>query len=329
MKLPVFFKGLNMMLLLYAIYGFYRIFIEARYMSNDATMSLKNMLISSLPIYSYYYYTVKGKMDENMIRFFAIAFLFMVFVLYFKEAQSKLDLLGREENTNNVGYDFLALLPFVCFFYRKPMIQYSLLGLLIIMMLLAMKRGAILIGIICAIIMVLTLIRTNSNSSKKTLLVLLVPVFAFVVYYYFNYLYASSDYFALRYERTIEGDASGREDMYPMMLEYLKNNSSVFSILFGEGLDSTYYIFHFLAHNDWFMIAIEFGLIGIICYLYYWRSFFKILSIKNVRNIVFLTLIVIFVSDFLRTLFSFSLFDRTIYESCALGYCLAVRSMNT
>ena len=135
---PIYFKGLNMLILLFTIYGFAMVFSSPStlyYPISGKSMPsynyIKSIYLSLLPIYPFYYYTKKGYLTAERLRIWGIIFLASVTMSYFQYQREALEALfergsNAEEVTNNTGYLFLSCLPLLVLYRKKPLIQFAL-----------------------------------------------------------------------------------------------------------------------------------------------------------------------------------------------------------
>lgn len=328
-KLPVYFKGLTLLLAAFVIYGLIRTFLDTRVSGVASFTFLKNVSMSLLPIYSYFYYTKKGYLTELNLKLYVFAFLGVSIAEFFYEQQMRMleALDGRTDFTNNSSYLIIGLLPLTVFLNKRLIVQYGVIAVILVFAVMGFKRGAMLVALASVLLMVWESVKKMKGGRKMLVMVFAAVVMAYVFQYAEQYV-GSSDYFTYRYEKTLAGDASGREDMYPMYFNYFINQNTFSGFLFGNGLDATVFIFGNGAHNDWLEIAIDMGLLGIILYLIYWYYFTKTLRSSRKLNPVHLVLLLVFISDLLKTFFSFSIYNRPIASTCALGYCLAIIAMS-
>lgn len=326
---PIFFKGLNAMMIFFAIYGAYRLFFDNRTFPVDSFLFVKDVLISTLPIYSYYYYTIRGQLNERVL----IWYFFLLFIVTEIAAaysyQQKLSRSSVDVIANNGAYKVLGLLPLVCFFWKKPIVKYFLIVSLIIVLLTMVKRGAIICGGLGLLWIVFQDIRNRSSKKNNVITLFVIAVSTIVIYYYIGHIFVTNEFFAERFYQTMDGKMSAREDMYPMMYRYFFNQDSVFHLLFGNGLDGTLFIFDVQAHNDWLEIAIDMGLLGVLLYIYYWFCSYKMIKeIGRIDRIVYIAFSVCILLDFVKTFFSFSFYDRPLAVSCTMGFCLAFNKLS-
>lgn len=320
---PPMLKGVAAIIFLVSFYGIFRL-LGPSYFGIPKFLFQKNIYMSLLPIFSFYYYTRKGYLKEKDMIIFAFVFVVFTYVVYLKDVANRSLVTGREvgDMTVNSGYNFIGLLPFVYFFRKKPVWFFSILFFVWFFTILCMKRGAIISGL-AATLMLFWGYFKNSKRGVRIGALVLVSVFIVVIVHYVQGLMNDNSYFALRYQQTMEGNASGREEMYPMFFHYLFHENTVITALVGGGIDYSLARFTMGAHSDWFQIAIDMGLVGILFYIYYWRNFVKTIKQIGKENSCYTILLIVFVIDFLKALFSFSINDRPITTTCILGFCLA------
>ena len=326
-KMPVYFKGLNILVALFTVYGMVRL-LGGKYIvgdvSVDAFYSLKKVYISLIPIYAFYYYSKIGQLSVERLLRYSILFLAIAFMAYNSYYTKRYGIVLDEdrEYTNNSGYRFLALMPIIVFWRNRPLFFYSFLALTTIMVVMCMKRGAIVSGA-AALVIILSYSMKNMQEKKKSAVVLLTIGLLIALFAYVNYLVENSAYFMHRYNDTMAGDANGRDTLYPMFFNYILNRENIFALLFGDGLDGSVKNMGIYCHNDWFEITIDEGFLGLGCFIFYWICFYK--TVKRFKSTPWLyaPILTILVTTFLNTLYSFSINNMSIYVTCVLGYCLA------
>lgn len=329
-SVPLFFRGLSPLFILMSVYGIFRLLFVGDISVSGVVIpsfnALKIVVLSLMPLYSFYLLSERGYINEKWIRSWLFVFFIVVVLCLYKDMTQSLALAmeihsDKTEFTNNTGYLFLALFPAITFFRKKPLIMYLFLFICSGFILFAMKRGAILIAIIALLYIVLSSFSKSKGRTKFAIIVLSI-LLAIGVFEFVEYFYSSSDYFVARIEQTRSGDASGRQEMFPMYLNYLLNQVDLITFLFGAGADGSWLVFGEVAHNDWFQMAIDYGLIGFIIYIIYWLDILKNRkSFDNNPLIQPYTLFIII--ELMKTFFSFSIFQLPIYETCIVGYCLS------
>lgn len=326
-----YFKSLNMLLIMFTLYGVIAILFPHTIITKfGSTVNshdyLKNIYLSLLPIYSFYYYAQKGVLHLSSMRHWTLLFFIIAIIHFYHGSFDVRNLFSSNEATNNSGYAILALIPLVVFWKNKPLVQYMLLGLSMVLILISVKRGAILIGAMCVCVFMYQSFKYANRKVKLWLLILsLVIVFAGI--YVFNYMLESSAYFGARLEMTMEGQSSGRDSMYRILWDYFNNSSDFGQFLFGQGANATVQIVGNYAHNDWLEILIDNGLVGGILYFIYWLAFHKEWRQSKKNDDLYMLLGLTLLICFMKTLFSMSYADTPIYTSFGLGYALAVNNL--
>ena len=332
-KLPTPLKILSILIIVWTVYGLEPILFgtgQTAFFVQPFSY-LKGIFVSLLPIYAFYYFSKKGFLTEDILRWLFMLFLILAVFNFYDYKETVLASVegDTEEVTNNAGYVVVSLLPLLPIFWRRPLWQYALLGICLFFVLLGMKRGAIIGGAICAIWMMWNSFRQDRNEGKNKrrklfyIRVLATIVILSAVVYAVQYMLNTSDYFNLRLQETIEGNYSGREDMYGTYFNWFVNQNGVFKILFGNGANATLRFFSNYAHNDWLEILINNGLITSIIYAAYWISLIAML-VKGKRGSTTMLMLGCFVIIYLlKTMVSMSYNSTTVYAACAAGYALA------
>lgn len=330
-QLNDYLKTLNVMLVMFTIYGFFSILyhkeIQAGFTTVQNTLYLKSIYISLLPVYSFYHFTVRGIIDLRTIKKWVIIFFIFAIIRYCFDLYDTILQLGTEEVTNNSGYAILSLIPLIVFWHDKPTFQYILLGVAVVLLLFSMKRGAILIGVLCVLWFSYKSLRYSKGKTKVWVYILTALVVIIGIYYVRNML-ENSAYFTSRLIETKEGKLSGRDEIYKTLWNSFLHKTTLLQFFFGKGADATIGIVGNYAHNDWLEILINNGLLGGIIYLVYWKSFYiewrRSENNYEIYILLGLTLLVYFMS----TLFSMSYSSMTFYATCGLGYALGTQHLN-
>lgn len=324
---PRFMTFLTLLVALYFIYGVLRILVgppSATMFEEYSTITyIKTYLLSLSPIYVYYYFAYKSVLDEEWFRKNVFVFMGLAIVIFLDSQLQAQLLTGDEEITNNSAYSFVAMLPICLFWQKKPIIQYSLIIVAALLVLLSMKRGAILVFVISIIPF---LFRTFKNSSKKGKVAVIVGILllAFITYSAVERLMDSSDLFRLRIEQTMEGKTSNRDLIYEALWDEFSNNYSGGDYLLGRGADATIGITGKFAHNDWLETLIDQGVIGVVVFLLFWLSMFSTWIRMKKGQLATTALLIIFISGFIRTFFSMSIGQMPFYYTAVLGYCIVM-----
>lgn len=330
---PPYIKGLNLLVLMFSIYGFALILMNpstVHYRVSGFSMSsynyIKSIYLSILPIYAFYYFGLKGYLTAERLRWWAVVFCISSVVSYYYNMQQALEKLMeigslREEITNNVGYMFLSLIPVWVLFRKKPLLQYIGLAFCMAYIVMGMKRGAIAVGGVVVLYLILNIIK-KSKGKQKIIVILLTAALAVAGVYFVIDMMSSSDYLLQRIEATIEGNSSGRDSIYSFFWTYFTEMADFVHYLFGRGANGTLEIYYNYAHNDWLEIAVNQGLLGIIVYAIYWKNFYS--TWRQSTNIEAKTILALVgIIYFAKTLFSMSYGDMTYVCTSVLGYALA------
>ncbi len=329
---PIYFKGLNILLLMFTFYGLL-LFITDGFVTHGVEKTvpsmyyLKGYYISLLPIYSCYYYTKEGKLTPTVFSVCAILFVLVGIASYYqlqREALEELASLGsnRDEVTNNAGYVVLAVLPSLLVLSKKPVLQYVCIGICVFFVILAMKRGAIL----CAgiFLIMFTWHKMSKTSGTKRVLVIFAALLGlYLLTSIISKEIANSDYFQLRIEQTLEGESSGRNEIYQAFFNHFINDANVFNQLFGYGANGTIKLFPNYAHNDWLEILTNQGLLGIVIFLFYCLCFTRTIKSGKYQQESKFALLVFFLLFITQTFFSAGITNTVIYNSSLLGFALA------
>lgn len=330
---PPYIKGLNILVLMFTIYGFALIIMSPStiyYRMSGMSMAsynyIKAIYLSILPIYAFYYFSLKGYLTAERLRWWAVVFCISCVVSYYFSMQQAMEKLlergsSQEETTNNAGYLFLSLIPIWVVYRRKPLLQYAGLAFCMAFILMGMKRGAILIGGVVVLYLIWQIIK-NARGKQRFIVILLTAVLAVAGVYFVIDMMASSDYFLQRLEDTKEGSSSGRDSIYSFFWTYFTEKADAIQYLFGRGANGTLEIYYNYAHNDWLEIAVNQGLLGIIVYAVYWKKFYSTWcqSTNIEAKTIFALVGVIY---FAKTIFSMSYEDMTYVCTSVLGYALA------
>ncbi len=331
--LPAFIKIVDIFLLMHTIYGGIlmlsgkQLYItEGDYILTSNFEYLKTIYMSLLPLYVFYNYSRNGRITEYVIRVAVLLLLSVTIIIFFGSYQQRLaEAMSlrstRDEFTLNVGYEFLHIIPLLFFWNKKPVMQYSLLIICVGFIIMCMKRGAIIIGVVCVVYFLFSMLKSTKGIKKFTIVLMSILAIVATASIVQNLL-ETSDYFQYRIDQTLEGNSSNRDILYSQFFNHFINEQSPLKILFGNGANATLIVGMNYAHNDWLELAINCGMLGLVVYLLYFIALIKhwIRSKHNnlVYNILGMTTIIMFAS----TLFSMSYNNLSLSIVLCLGYCL-------
>ena len=228
---PLIIWALGLLYLMFFVYGSFPI-IEGKdfYAWRSDNRRIRSFLyilqisVSILPIFVFYYYAKLGILTKKYIQNKAVPFLFVVIISYFVNLQDSLMESGKEEVTNNSGYLILSIFPMLVLLKARSIKQYVLMGICVLLIFFAMKRGAILILLFCLIIYFWFLL-FKSKSSKRFGVIIALFVAIVSVYFIYTSLLNSSDYFQTRLEKTMDGDSGGRDVIFEFFYSYFIKES--------------------------------------------------------------------------------------------------------
>lgn len=324
---PKLLRATSALFAMYLIYGAIHILFGRNLNIGYQVQSyfyLQKASNSLLPIFLFYYYTRKGYVSEKRMRIYFLVFLITSIVLYLRERTHMYDIATANQTgvTNNAVYGILALIPMVYYFYKKPLIQYILLAVLLFFVVMGAKRGAILAGGICMLYFVLVSFRSNR---KKIYAFFLSALFVVLAFYYIEYTFRTNDYLAYRYEQTLDGNSSNRDIIYEFVWRAFWSESSVFSLLLGHGADATLSILGNFAHQDWLEIAFNNGIVGVYLFAMFFVGY--IIDIKKVKHSLtswyLHAFVTVFIIGLAKSFFSAFISQIDLCMSLVIGYTLA------
>lgn len=332
---PIYFKGLNLLFVTLVVYGVilllsdHHYIIKAKLFDNEVSKSsyLKSLFLSFPNIYSFYYFSRKNLLTESALRKWVIAFLGIAIFRFFDYQITSLQTLllnGQdvEETTNNMGYLFVALMPGVVLFKNNIRLQYGIMIVCMTFVMMGMKRGAIIVGVVSLIYYLYFNFKYNNQVSKGKVWFFSILIIL-AAYFITEHMMESSDYFMSRIAQTKEGNSSGRNEIYEHFWNHFKNEMDTFKFLFGNGANATLDIGINYAHNDWLELAINQGVLGLLVYAIYWLCFWKTIRSIKYNKPAKLVLTLTFISFFIKTLFSMSYTEYSLFSCTVFGYYLA------
>lgn len=283
-------------------------------------VTIKDICFNLLFFFIAFYLSKKNKITESNVKCFFYILFAMSIIEYFTNSNFIKTETGLDEYTNNVGYSFVHLMPFIFLIKRKD-ISMIFLFISLGFIMFAAKRGAIIIGILFSLLYIYNLYLKNAGHKFFRNIIIALILLLIVSFLVYN-IYLSSDYLQLRMEDTLEGNSSGRNIFFAQMWNYWSNSfNSIWNFLFGFGFASSIKITGLYAHNDWLELLTMSGVFGVIIYLQFFLQLIKFLNKYELsfqdRNIF----ISIFIIWFLKTLFSMGYGDiEMIPIIILLGY---------
>lgn len=327
---PNIFKSITILVLLFTFYGVFSIIQdESIYIRFSGTkISNGSYLIGALrtflPIYTFYYFARRGLLTTQAIRFWTWIFFAQSIYFYMIWRMNHMLVSIDMLLTNGTSYLFVSLLPLV-FFFRKNIIQYSLIGLVIFAVLLSVKRGAILTTAIG--VSFFLMLKLKNATGKRRLFVLILTFIVIAITSNIVSNLSRNDMFQSRLEETISGDDSGRSEISAELLNAYLNQSTAKEFLFGFGADGTLKISFNYAHNDWLEMLVDQGLLGFCFYLLFWLILFKVWRKSKRNELCYSVFGMIFLIGIFETFFSMWYSNTDVFTTLPLGYCIAMISL--
>jgi len=315
-----YFVSLNFLTILLTTYGFFGLF-DGEVYGFSAFRLLRPYYCSMLPIYCFYLFSKYSEIRQIDFKIFFFLMLCVTVAFYQKNYEELMSAENVEGITNNVGYMFVPFIGLLPLIKTNRLFKYLIIVILAYFVLMSAKRGAMMCFMLC---LLLFLFFEEKNASFKTKIVILLTSSVMLVagYYYAMETIQSDPYLSNRLLQTLNGESSSRDVIYSKILDRLNADSNPIYFLFGYGIHGSLIISTRLAHNDWLEFAIDMGLLGLMGYLFYWFSLYRVLKgQKNKECFESLFIIVLFL--FVRTFFSQSLSDMYVVSTFIIGYCLS------
>ena len=322
------FRSISALIAMFTIYGIILFVTDG--VSVKGKMSqyyIEGAYISLLPIYVTYLYTKKGLITLHSLQMWMILFVIVGICEYFKmerglTARILENKSAFDEGTNNAGNWLLYLISGMLVFRKKPLFLYIGLAVITVFIIMAMKRGAILICLFLLLIIIRGIMK-NASKQQYFIIALLAAITLLVVFAYIQQMIQSSDYFNYRLEQTLEGDTSNREVIYENFWNTYINQSDPFALLFGRGAWATLKTAGGFAHNDWLEMLINNGIIGAFLLFVFLYRLFQVSRCKFLAYESRFCLFLIFFIITIRTFISMSICGMSIYATSMLGFSLA------
>lgn len=267
------------LLLIVNLFGY----IFTQDLSNPVYFSMfKGVLLSSLPLFPFYYFARKGILEIKYLKFFLIIMIPITILQYYTNENQILAERISTENidvVNNTAYTFVGLTPFVFLFKDKKNIANVLMVIMMIFIIQSAKRGALIAGVIGLLIFIFYQIKTIKRENRLKG-VFLVSVGLGIMIYYLNQFLENNEYLLSRLQSIEEGNSSGRNFLYTFLIDgWLEGN--IIQLLFGFGFASSVKMAGNYAHNDWLELLSNFGLLGVTIYLALFYQGFKMAFSNN------------------------------------------------
>ncbi len=243
---------------------------------------------------------IKGYQIETFI--LTIGLLYVYNVLFFDVAANSAGYYDFS-HVNNKSYSIVALFPMFTLFWKRKWLMLILMSMALFLVVLCLKRGAIIIALACYVVVLFRLFKDNGKSFVNKKIVQISVILLFVgLWYMLNNIYESNDYLQGRMELTLEGGSSGRDLLYLQIWDAWLNSDLLHQML-GHGPIATLSASIKYAHNDWLEILFDFGFIGFLLYVIICLGVFRVynnpvLSKQQKTGVILCLLYIILRSSF-------------------------------
>lgn len=286
-------------------------FFVAYFWLTPSTTQIGNTLYALLAFTTFAFLGKIGVLTEKFITTIAILFVIVAVPAFYNAQQIALSKLlsGGEETTTNASGLFLMLLPLI-FLVKDRVVSLGVFCACLFFLVQGAKRGNIVAAVIPSMLYVWVLFKENRRSFLKTLL-LVIAIIGIAVWA--KDLVLEDDYLLQRYEDTLEGNTSGRNVIYATMWNLWAGADSLINYFFGYGYDGTitHSFMHKRAHSDWLELFVNFGVLGVLCYVSVFVALIKsyLKYPAGVLRYVFLSIVIIW---FLKSLYSMGFTDESL-----------------
>ena len=262
----------------------YWLFSEKQVYSFDGYFSLstfdnfKNITTGFLTYFPFKYWIEKKYINETHLKYFSVILFFVIIIgFYWSNYVSLLD-TELDSVTNNFSYKFVLLFPLLGLFFNNRVI-YVFLALSLYFVVIGSKRGAILCIFIQTLLFFYFKLKDLPRHKKIQGSIIFLLMFLLVTSFVIK-TYNSNIYLQKRMEQTIEGDASGRDELYSDALLVYSNGDS-FELLFGHGMCKSVSLIGNYAHNDWLELLLDNGALGVILYFLFFVALISVFVKKR------------------------------------------------
>lgn len=300
-----------------AYYGFSDTSIISSFYDIDINSPMKNTSFVFFTLFISYFLTQKDALDKKtLLIVYALLFFNGIINFFYLSPFS----IACADPINNSGYIFANLLPFL-FLIKRKYVSLGILAISMSLVIISLKRGAILIAVAFTIYYIYILFKESKLSAiqKTTILTMLVLIVAVGALF----LYSGNAMIQQRIDQTLRGYSSGRDILYQQLWNNWKDTDSIVNVFFGYGMSNTIIITEgSYAHNDWLELLTNMGLLGVGLYFLFFISMTKNVSeLECVTNKKILISIIIIILT--KSLFSMGYADQgSVPLMIMLGYAI-------
>ena len=314
-SIPVFVKVLMVILISFIVYF---IFSPNESMGISKVDIVKNVFVANIPFFPFYYWSKSKELSLPYLKFFVLTLISLNILMFFFNQAVTMNLFGHESITNNIGYAFVVLLPLaVLLFWKNKAVLLIILFVIISFALMSLKRGCIIIAIFDIFILGYYYLKTGSKSYLSRNIIVLIIVVFIGSYYMYDY-FQTNEYLQIRLQNTLEGDSSGRDDIYSTIYNSWFQTQNVFYIVFGAGINQSVRVVGTYAHNDWLELLSSMGLFGVALYAILIYNIYRLRTFCNTINEKAAIVIVIY------SWIAITIFSMMFYEGGRYPYMIVI-----
>jgi hypothetical protein len=308
------------------IYGFF----TNLDISDGHTIDLfKGVLACMLPFYPFYYFAKKDQLNSgHFIKFFLIMLPVIIFQYFHNKSNFQIENEALEQEVvNNVAYSFVSLLPFVFLIKRHKIISGVFMALIMMFIIQGAKRGALIAGFMGLAIFFYYQLKTIEKQKRiMAYLGVLIMITGITVFAYLSFV--NNDFLLNRMSSMMQGDSSGREQLYSSMFYGWLYSNNFWHLLTGFGFTGSLDLTHgTIAHSDWLQLLGSLGLIGIFAYLLFFYIAVRQIFISQWaidKRLLMFTLICLW---FFTSIFSISYLSQSYFTySMLFGFLTGDKS---
>lgn len=302
---PVFFTLFLLLVMTFFAYFFSDSMVDTgrgRYV--DSSSELLAISYICLFVFTGYHFYKTNILNDKDVVLLLLLLLAQSIISFFYMRNFLFLERGNYRYTNNWGYLFASLLPYI-FYIKKKQFRWPILFTIFVFVLLCAKRGAIVVSFVF-IIYYFFVNRAFRNPIANFFSSI---IFLSIVAYLFYNVVSGNEYLQMRMESTIEGNSSNRDMLYSTLLNAYWGFDNIYYYLFGKGLLTSVKITGFLAHNDWLELLLSNGLIGACIYLLFFIQLLVFSKSKAVSSYTKHIIVAILIIWFTKTLFSMAISD--------------------
>lgn len=325
-NLPGFIKAWTALILLNIL----SFLITAQFLTDSSLFDyLKNTLITLLPIFPFYYFSIIGIFR---VKHFLIYLFFMlpISILQFFYQQSMILESSASENiVNNAAYVFVGMIPFV-FLIKRRILASACLLVMSYFIIMSAKRGALIVGALGLLLYAYYQLRTIPRRDQFRATIVIFLGFTAMTIFTIR-TYGQNEFLQQRMQGLEEGQYSRRDVIYANIFNNWTNSDNYIQLIFGYGFKGSTKLSGTgnVAHNDWLELLANFGILGVFVYASLFYYLFKSSFNPNWSKDKRLLLLSITLIWFVTTLFSMGYTSNSLLGAFILtAYLMGTKSKN-